>query len=69
MLRSLGGKCQHNAGAEQYFNNALVFYVELCKHPVLFQKFSFPGAACVCSRGTSLTLAVFDPIQLPGLPC
>lgn len=68
MLRSLGGKCQHNAGAGHYFDNELEFLWNYAS--IMYcSRNSISLELHVCVGGSSLTLAVFSPIQLPGLPC
>lgn len=70
MLRSLGGK---NVSSMLGLNITLKMHlIYVCvynyaKYRILSRNY-FPRGACLCSRGSSLMLAVFNPKQLPGLP-
>ena len=75
MLRSLGGKSVSSVlGLNITFKMHLI-YVCVCvcvciimQNTAYCSRNYFPRDACLCSRGSSLMLAVFNPKQLTGLP-
>ena len=73
MLRSLGGKSVSSVlGLNITFKMHLICVcVCVCiimQNTAYCSRNYFPRDACLCSRGSSLMLAVFNPKQLTGLP-